>query len=255
MNPIKRSLKAGLHYSGISALYGRLFLQNKAVILGYHMVASHSAHGLHVTPEVFAMQMKYLAKHYQPLHLDELLTILRNNTPMPPRSCVVTFDDGTLDNFEVALPILNAFSIPATFFVIGSKLTAPSATHFNAQQANILIANGHHLGGHSHTHPHLTRVSKEQIKEELALPLQILRSTFAINTPAFAYPYGDFNPEIATVLKTSGYFCAVTTRPGFVQANSDLFALPRIVIDQDSTSTEAAFATRLQWMPRSKSVQ
>ena len=250
MNLLKRTIKAGLYYSGISGLYGRFFLQNKAVILVYHRITSESDNGgLCVTPEVFAMQMEYLAKHYNVLPLSKLVEHLQTGRQIPSRSCVVTFDDGTIDNFEIAFPILKKLSIPATFFVIGSRMEDPF--YFNSNQADALLANGQAIGAHTQTHPKLTKATDEELLEELEVPFKNLNNAHAIDSPCFAYPYGDFNPQVAEAVMNTGYCCAVTTQPGFVQEDSDLFALPRIQIDNDSNSSVSLFATRLQWIPRS----
>jgi peptidoglycan/xylan/chitin deacetylase (PgdA/CDA1 family) len=63
------------------------------------------------------MQMRTLATHFNPVPLGLFLSHLRNNEPLPPRSCLVTFDDGWLDNYEVAFPILRKYSIPAVIFL------------------------------------------------------------------------------------------------------------------------------------------
>jgi len=255
MHVIKRFIKTSLYYSGVLALYGRLFLNNKAVILGYHRVGPNCGDGLSVTPDVFAMQMRYLSTHCNLMHLRDVADILKAGGTIPHRTCVVTFDDGTLDNYEVAFPILKQFSIPATFFVIGDQLEKPDSFHINGRQADELLENGQDLGGHSQTHPHLTKLSKEQIEEELSLSIEHLLRAHSVCDPCFSYPYGEFNAQIAAAVRSIGYCCAVTTRPGFVQTDSDLFALPRIQIDNDSTSNVVSFATRLNWIPRSLPAQ
>lgn len=235
----KRLIKAGLYYSGASDLYAKFFLNHQAIILGYHRVGDGSS-GLCIKEEVFAMQMEYLSNHCQVIPLQHLVELLKEHKPIPPRSCVITFDDGTIDNFQIAAPILERFSLPATFFVIGNKVTGADANYFNETQANVLLASGHLIGFHTLTHPHLTQIPTDHLPKEL----------FS-RSPCFAYPYGDFNAEVAAAVRKAGYFCAVTTRPGFVDHDSDLFALPRIQIDNESTSSIELFATRLLWIPRS----
>lgn len=71
----------------------------------------------YVRPKTFAMQMKYLAKYCNVLPLDSLVELLEQKRPVPPRSVVVTLDEGWADNFAYALPILRQFNIPATIFL------------------------------------------------------------------------------------------------------------------------------------------
>lgn len=66
--------------------------------------------------ERFRWQMRVLARHFNPLPLDEAVTRLRSGT-LPSRAVCVTFDDGYADNASVALPILRETGVPATFFI------------------------------------------------------------------------------------------------------------------------------------------
>ena len=52
-----------------------------------------------------------------PISLLEAVKLIRVQNKIPPGSVVVTFDDGYLNNFTEALPILEEFKIPATIFL------------------------------------------------------------------------------------------------------------------------------------------
>ena len=72
---------------------------------------------LSATPAEFARQVKYLASERRVLSLDELLEVRRGRMELPPRSVVVTFDDGYRDFQEHAWPALRRYGVPATLFV------------------------------------------------------------------------------------------------------------------------------------------
>jgi len=61
----------------------------------------------------------------------------------------------------------------------------------------------------------------------------------------FSYPNGNYNEKIAWMVKEVGYNLAVTTESGWNHLGSDPFALRRIAIHQDMTSTEAMFGCRI----------
>lgn len=69
-----------------------------------------------VDARLFERQMKSLAQSFNVLRLSDAAQRLRDGT-LPPRSACITFDDGYADNAEVALPILQKYGLPCTFFI------------------------------------------------------------------------------------------------------------------------------------------
>jgi peptidoglycan/xylan/chitin deacetylase (PgdA/CDA1 family) len=99
------------------------FYGPSAAILMYHSVLpdpavqSDSLGGIIHSETAFRGQLELLARDYHPITLDQTVKHLRDAAELPKRSVVVTFDDGYADNYEVAMPILNHFAVPATFYV------------------------------------------------------------------------------------------------------------------------------------------
>lgn len=100
-------------------------LQGKVVILMYHRVLSEKElkeqfvqPGMYVRDDVFEKQTQFLKEHFQILSFTELLNLWRGNKwDETKRYCVITFDDGWLDNYIYAYPILKKNNIPATIFL------------------------------------------------------------------------------------------------------------------------------------------
>ncbi|MBI5208110.1 MAG: polysaccharide deacetylase family protein [Candidatus Firestonebacteria bacterium] len=96
---------------------------NSIPILLYHHVNYIDKDSLSVTPEIFEAQMKYLYdNNYNSLFLDDVLNIIKKKKRFLSKSVVVTFDDGYLDNWVYAYPILKKYKIKATIFVITSYI-------------------------------------------------------------------------------------------------------------------------------------
>jgi peptidoglycan/xylan/chitin deacetylase (PgdA/CDA1 family) len=97
---------------------------SEAVVLMYHRVALHRSDGLTVSPARFEEHLLALRTHFRPLHLADLVEALADGA-LPPRSVVITFDDGYLDNLVEAKPLLERYDVPATVFAVsgyvGSK--------------------------------------------------------------------------------------------------------------------------------------
>ena len=89
----------------------------KLLILTYHRVLRVRDPLLDSTDEkAFSMQMAALGTQFNVLRLTEAAERLVKGT-LPPRAVCVTFDDGYANNYDVALPILKKWNIPATFFI------------------------------------------------------------------------------------------------------------------------------------------
>ncbi len=84
----------------------------------YHSVADviSDPWGLSVTPAHFAEHLEVLRAHGRALPLDQFSFGLENGH-LPHDATIVTFDDGYADNLHNALPLLERFEIPATFFI------------------------------------------------------------------------------------------------------------------------------------------
>ena len=95
----------------------------RLTVLVYHRIADPAAIGdldptmIDATPETFDAQMAYLARHFRPIGLEDLLAAHRGERTLEPGSVLVTFDDGYRDNFEQALPILKRHGMKAIFFI------------------------------------------------------------------------------------------------------------------------------------------
>jgi peptidoglycan/xylan/chitin deacetylase (PgdA/CDA1 family) len=98
--------------------------RNTSIILTYHRVIekwddllAYSQPGMVVTVSTFERQLAILKEHFELVTLDAVLTDERMGGRPPRPRCVVTFDDGWRDNYDLALPILRRHDIPATVFL------------------------------------------------------------------------------------------------------------------------------------------
>lgn len=74
--------------------------------------------GLSQSCSHFDAHMRELAKDFSPVSIEQVVQFAAEGRPLPSRAVAVTFDDGFLDNYECAHPVLMRYGIPATFYVL-----------------------------------------------------------------------------------------------------------------------------------------
>jgi peptidoglycan/xylan/chitin deacetylase (PgdA/CDA1 family) len=120
---LKQSLKRALIGSRALRLMSHFAGGGMAIVM-YHSVQDDPREqfdmlgGIIHSTQVFRGQMEVIARHFQPATLEDVLRFLSGDRDPPPRSVLITFDDGYVDNYEVAKPVLDEFGIPAVFYVV-----------------------------------------------------------------------------------------------------------------------------------------
>lgn len=219
----------------------------KIVILNYHKIDDVKI-ALSVAPADFDEQMSYLkAKGYHSITPDQLLDNLENGAPLPDKPLLITFDDGYLDNYTNAYPILKKYGFTATIFVVTDFLDR-EPQYITWAQARELTQAGFKIASHTMQHKSLVTLSDEEIKSELVGSAAALNYQLGKQSQYLAYPTGTYNLRIAAMLKEAGYRGAFTIKYGNVDKASNFFALERVPVFR-TDNTFKSFYRRLQYIP------
>lgn len=116
-------VKKALVQSGALGLAARASAPPAAVILMYHSIVddprrTEDTIGISQSRSTFEAHIRTLAEEFNPVTLEQVVQFARGGEPLPRKSVAVTFDDGFFDNYEVALPILSRYGVPATFYIM-----------------------------------------------------------------------------------------------------------------------------------------
>ena len=211
-------------------------------ILMYHSVSyvyNPVMNRLIVSPKTFERQMGFLKKHnYNVLSLEKAADIIKNKKDFPPRSVVITLDDGYKDNYVYAYPILKKYNLPATIFVIINEIGRPGNDRLSWEEikemsdSGIISIGSHCLG----PEPLVNIKSEEEVRKEIFYSKKILEQKLGKRVLCFSYPEGMFNPQIKDLVKQAGYHVAVATSPGRQSADDDMFALKRLRISENAAN-------------------
>ncbi|THF61606.1 polysaccharide deacetylase family protein [Pseudothauera rhizosphaerae] len=288
--------------AGLASPGGR---RGKLSILIFHRVLERPDPLLSGLPDVarFRWQMKLLADHFRVLPLREAARRLQDGS-LPARAACITFDDGYADNYTTALPALQSFGLPATFFVatafldggrmfndtlielarrlpegrhdfgdeglgtidirtladrraligklIGHFKYQPPAQRLAAAEAlarrfrvdlpdDLMMSTDQlralhrspdvEIGGHTRSHPILTRLDDDEALDEIRAGKERLETLLEAPVRSFAYPNGrpekDYADRHAQMVRDCGFELAVSTAPVAAAGRHDPFQLPR----------------------------
>jgi peptidoglycan/xylan/chitin deacetylase (PgdA/CDA1 family) len=199
-------------------------------VLMYHAIGYEKGNTVRVPKENFKNQMKYLKDNgYVTLTLDEAYDFFTKNKPVPEKSVVLTFDDGYVDNYVDALPILKEFGFKATIFVITGAVDK-SKNYMNVEQLKEMEASGMNIQSHTVHHKNLKELSYEEQLETLKESKDFLEKTLNKRIKYFAYPYGEYSNESLKAVKEAGYTMAFTTAGRWSDKSDGILTLDRVFI-------------------------
>lgn len=181
---------------GFAAAFDRISPPHPGVVfLIYHRVGRTSLSEVDLPSALFDEQMAVLAERARPVTIDAALELLAGpaqDDRRPP--VVVTFDDGTVDFGEVALPILRAHRVPAvlylaTAFIEEARPFPADGQPLSWAAAADAVASGLvTIGSHTHTHSLLDRLPQDEAVVDLDRSLQLIGDRLGVVAEHFAYP-------------------------------------------------------------------
>lgn len=204
-------------------------------VLEYHRIvppaqAGRSVAGLTMTPQVFDAQMAALAKAgWHTITLSALADDLAANVSPPPRTFVITIDDGWWDGYNYAFNILLKYGFVATFFVIADRIGQPS--FLAPDEIQILAAAGNDIGDHTVTHAALTAAQPKALTYEIDAGAATIAAITGRWPETLAYPRGKTDSRvIAAVAACKSLRLAVVEGSGGWETWATRFRVSRIQV-------------------------
>jgi len=184
---------------------------------------------LSVSPANFEAQLRYLVEHgYEPITLESLIMHLQVGHSLPPKPVVLTFDDGFKDHYTNAYPLLKRYGFTGTFFVVSGFVDEGRPGHMSWSEIELLHANGMEIGSHTYTHPSLAGKSFDYIVWQVLGSKEAIEARTQEPVRLFSYPSGQYDQQVVDVLRSAGYWGAVTVEAGSLQSSERPFELKRI---------------------------
>ncbi len=226
----------------------------------YHHVSPHKGDMVTVSPDVFEAQMRFLAETgYRTLSADELVGFIRGNISIKEKAVLITFDDGYLDSYVYAFPVLKKYNIKASIFivadwverssgsgVVGSELKVDKLPNHN--ECKKLINEGKtsevimnwdmikemqksglvEFYSHTMSHKKCAELADDELIKELKDSKASIEQRLNKPCPYLCWPKGSYNENSIKEAKDAGYQALFTTKKGVVKKGSDIFCIGRI---------------------------
>lgn len=237
--------------------------KNSVPILAYHEVCDlpqeiKALHSYNVTLSAFKKQMAFLYKrNYSVIKLEEFVSCLTQKRQTPPKSVVITFDDGYKNNYTHALPILKQYNFPATIFLatdyVGTKELFPWLNDLHGGNEKVkenwmplsweeikeMSQEGITFGSHTCSHTNIRKMNKKDFETETERSKNVIERRMNKQVNLFSYPfsfpkyrrrYRNLIGETREILLRTGFGGACTTIIGTNSLVSDPLSLKRIQI-------------------------
>lgn len=205
-------------------------------ILTYHYIGYNpnpedkSRQYLQVTPDKFEEQMKYLSENgYQTIDFDRLFAVLSGQAILEPKSIILTFDDGYVDFYINAYPILKQYNLHAVSFIPTNLIGG--SYYMNWDQIREINSSGLvSFQSHSVNHSDLISLSDSQLKYQLGESKKVLEEKLGKNINTLCYPYGRSDERVWQAVREVGYIGAVGTWVSSTISEGVILDMPRIKI-------------------------
>ncbi len=196
---VKRGIRAGIRAAAMVA-DGRLGAGDGITVLGYHQVGGPVAGSVNLPLPLFEAQAAWLAEHAHVVSLDDAVARLTGDdkatAPLPTDrpTVAITFDDGTADFVEHAVPVLARHGLPVTLYLAtsfveeGRSFWDDGTVLSWSALADALATGVVAVGSHTHTHVLLDRTPPDRIAEELDTSIQLIADRLGVEARHFAYP-------------------------------------------------------------------
>jgi len=219
-------------------------------IILYHWIAVSPDEGTnykspyYVKPEVFDEEMKLLHDWgYTTITTELLIKAIAEGADLPPRPIIITFDDGHLNNYTTAFPIMKKYGFTGIVYIVGNYLGADQ--YMNIDQIKEMAAAGWEVGSHSISHQDLTTLDPERQRYEIVESRTMLQNELGVPVLTIAYPFGISNSGVVDYARFAGYIGGMSLGFTYDQGVSNLYTMQRR--DIKGTYDVKQFAAFLPW--------
>lgn len=219
----------------------------QVVVFCYHRLEGKAGGALSIEPALFEKQMQDIKDAgLSVIPMQDFLAWRRGEKNIPPKSVIITIDDGYVSGYDVGWPILKRFGYPFTMFVY-LKYINSGGKSVTWKQLEEMRDAGVEIGCHTVSHEDLRRKPskapgsyEDWLKNELEFSKKTLEEKLGIRCATLAYPFGLHNAKVNEACRVAGYEACFTTYGQRLGMTTDATTLGRYdVTTKDARGTDS----------------
>lgn len=202
-------------------------------ILTYHHIAKLPSKGsmkpYYVTPEMLDKQLAYLkAKNYRVVTSQQFYDLVKKGKNPTQKTVMLTFDDGNLDNYQNAYPILKKYGFPGVFYISSNRLA------ISGKQLREMANNGMVIDSHGSNHKDLKKENSQSVlNTEIVNSKSIIQGMTKKTVVSFSYPGCVFDEQSVKTVASAGYKFAVSCGKSIDHRPGAMFGMSRMHVYND----------------------
>ena len=223
---------AGLSAQSVVAVSQAEAAEHASVIM-YHRFGVSDMPSTNISIEQFEAHLEELANGpYNVLPLSEITEAIIEGKPLPDYTVAITIDDAFISVYKEAFPRFQEYGFPITLFVATNAIDRNLRGYASWDQIREMQAAGVEIGSQTHTHPHMHQIDIEKARQEIEISNARFIEELGIRPKLFAYPYGEYTPEVRDLMEEMGFYAAFGQHSGIMHQTLHPFEFPRFAFNE-----------------------
>lgn len=206
--------------------------KNAVVIYAYQRIGEDQYPGSSLRLEQFEEQINELKTGgYNVIPMDKAVAALKDGTPLPDKTVVLTFGGGHRSIWNHAVPRLLDARLPFTVFVPTDPIDWESPNYMTWKQLRDLHKHDDvSIGIHGAGYEHMVGIKTADVRASINKAATRFREELGFTPKYFAYPYGEYSRALEDIVGEWGFAAAFGQQSGVAYNGSDIHALPRFTM-------------------------
>ncbi|RXJ58205.1 polysaccharide deacetylase family protein [Candidatus Marinarcus aquaticus] len=207
-----------------------LYILADAHIFVYHRFGDAQHASTNTSLEELEKEFQYFKENnYEVVKVEQIIEKVKKKEEVPSNWVALTIDDSYKSFYENGLPIFKKYNYPFSLAVY-VKATQKGYQDFMSWDEVKEASKYGSISLHSYDHPHLTKLSDQEIKEDTQKGIELFQKHLGYKPSIYVYPYGEYNEQVAQAIKSFGFDAILNQNNGSINERSNVQDINRIAL-------------------------